>query len=81
MAQVAAQAPAYGGSLRQSSFDHPRSTSQEEEEAVSVRYVLRCRRFALCMRAPGTMHGPASSTMRHAEAACIAQRMRAATAP
>ena len=35
MAQVA-QAPAYGG-LRQSSFDRPRSSSQDEEEVVSVR--------------------------------------------
>ena len=35
MAQVA-QAPAYGG-LRQSSFDRPRTSSQDEEEVVSVR--------------------------------------------
>ena len=35
MAQVA-QAPAYGG-LRQSSFDRPRTASQDEEEVVSVR--------------------------------------------
>ncbi len=35
MAQVA-QAPAYGG-LRQTSFDRPRTSSQDEEEVVSVR--------------------------------------------
>lgn len=36
MAQVA-QAPAYGG-LRQSDFDRPRTSSQDEEEVVSVRH-------------------------------------------
>ena len=35
MTQVA-QAPAYGG-LRQSSFDRPRTSSQDEEEVVSVK--------------------------------------------
>ena len=44
MAQVA-QAPAYGG-LRQTSFDKPRSSSQDEEEVVSVR----------CAASSGTGH-------------------------
>lgn len=39
MAQVA-QLPSFGsGSLRQSSFDKPRTVSREEEEVVTVRCV------------------------------------------
>ena len=45
MAQVA-QLPSFGsGSLRQGSFDKPRTVSQEEEEVVTVRCVFdACRR-------------------------------------
>ena len=75
---MAAQAPGYGGALRQSSFDHPRSASQEEEEAVSVRCVLQCRRLAPCMRAPGTTHAPFQD--RAPCTACLHGTAHAATA-
>ena len=46
MAQVA-QAPAYGG-LRQSSFDRPRTSSQDEEEVVSVRCDVFTLQWTTC---------------------------------